>query len=301
MNIATNTDIAYIAGYIDGDGCFSIRDNAKKRNGTIHISSTNKDILYEFACLFGGSVQISKSGKTPRQKPCHQFIIGGKPSYEFTKKLLPFLVEKRNEALLYISFFETSCYVTRQKIIDDLKIAKSERFLVCRDDITKLNSISKTMDPSEEEFAYFAGFVDAECCLSISVNKRKNRPYPYYKIVLSCNNSKSPNFYWIKARFGGFVHFVDRKAKGMACRNQIMWRLCSRQLFNILPKIQPFLRYKRPVCDKLIELVKLSFPKGDLQMVESIRKTYHSTLAIRDEIVRAVHQLNHKGITPLGG
>jgi len=122
----------------------------------------------------------------------------------------------------------------------------------------ELNKIRNTITPSKEDFAYLAGYIDAECSLDVNKTMQKNGKSPVYRPQLQCNNTKSPFFYWAAKRFGGQFHFLD-KSHIPNCRNQILWRISNLQLDPILKGILPFLTSKKPICEKMIQLRQLTF------------------------------------------
>ena len=76
----SSTDLAYAAGYIDGDGCFSInRINASDRiRDTCYmiINSTELENLYWFQNTFGGNIFPQKE-INPKHKPLYRYELKG--------------------------------------------------------------------------------------------------------------------------------------------------------------------------------------------------------------------------------
>jgi hypothetical protein len=292
----TIIDKIYIAGYIDGDGCFDIRTNTSKTNSKIDIASVNLDILIYFAKVFGGNVQISKKGKTAKQKPCHHWVIHGKDSCKFAINILPYLIEKRSQCQTYIDVIQSKLS-DRTKFKEIFFHTKSHLELVTKQTFEELRLVEKSIEPTEEDFIYLAGFIDAECSLGIQNYKPANRPNKVYKISLQLNNSVSPVFFWIRERFGGHVHFIDRKSKDITRRDQICWRISGKSLYPILKQLRPFLHHKQPVCDKLIEFHETILPNGGARHTQAFRDAYSAVLAKRECILHDVHKLNLKGVS----
>ena len=157
--------------------------------------------------------------------------------------------------------------------------------------------VKNTIKPSQNDFAYLSGFIDAECCLGIQKDHPKNKPNPTYKIQLQCNNSKSPCFKWLCERFGGQLHFIDRSNISNN-RNQMTWRLSAAALYPILKMIHPFLIHKKPVCEELIKLYETKVPlKGCIgRNNPNFFEFYEPILIEREHIFLKVKQLNKKGI-----
>lgn len=55
-----NIDLAYAAGYVDGDGCFHIGRRGNKFITHFVISSTNREVLLWFQERFQGSISFAK-------------------------------------------------------------------------------------------------------------------------------------------------------------------------------------------------------------------------------------------------
>lgn len=289
-----NTDLAYAAGYIDGDGCFHISKYKNKFIASLIIVSTNKDILDWFKSQFGGTVSQSK-----------KVIEGWKPQYHFTqrrtnaipfiKSILPYLIEKHAEAEIFIQFCQSQKRLERIDLIDTMKYTKSSINLAARGHKSQFETTRSTITPIEEDFAYLAGFIDAECCFCIQRYKTAGKPNHIYKAELLCNNTKAPVFKWLLERFGGTINFIDRNSKDPKQRNQLQWRLISTSLAKIINRIHPFLKYKKPVCEELMKFINTILPNGGARHTEKFRESYARIIAQREVIVRNVHLLNLKG------
>jgi hypothetical protein len=96
----TKAELAYLAGYIDGEGCFfaGIYSNGVQRK--LSITNTYPDTLRRLVELFGGRYRKRKTRESARQQ--WEFVVGGRAADRCAKKLLPFLQEKRKQAELFI-------------------------------------------------------------------------------------------------------------------------------------------------------------------------------------------------------
>jgi hypothetical protein len=81
-----------------------------------------------------------------------------------------------------------------------------------------------------------------------------------------------------------------------ARKNQLVWRLTGRSLSQVLDKIYPFLKHKKPVCKQLMKFYSTTLPNGGARHTEIFRSQYIKVLKIRESIVAKVHKLNLKGI-----
>lgn len=285
-----NEDIIYFAGYTDGDGCFSITSFKNKVRSVFCISAANFEIISSLVKCFGGYCQNSK--QKSHHKPVFQFRKCGVEACDFASQLFPYLIQRKKECELFLSFFNVSSKIDKLKILSQLQYQHKEADLVSIEDIDKLKLV-KSIEPTEEDFIYMAGFIDAECNFTISKYKPKNKPNYVYKIILQFNDTKSPMFYWIKSRFGGFCCFYKRSERK---KDQITWRLTGKSLYPFLKKFYPYLRFKKPVCEKLIEFYETSLTNGGARHTEEFRVSYASTIDKRESIIKQVHFLNKKGL-----
>ena len=102
------TDIAYIAGLFDGEGCIRINKNsAQHRYYSLNVSvKMSWQWMPEFLrCGFGGSVYKYKMDKYyPNAKDQWCWNIRGQQAVEFLETVMPYLKLKRAEAELALLF-----------------------------------------------------------------------------------------------------------------------------------------------------------------------------------------------------
>ncbi len=288
-----DTDKAYAAGYFDGDGCFYLSKPQRKFISSMIIVSTDKNILIWFKSLWGGKINTSK--KVPDQKTVYRLEYKKRESIYFAQDIQFFLKEKFDQANLFIGFSISDNKDVKMRCIDEIRYIKKFDHLAQREFKQQFESVRNTIKPSEEDYAYLAGFIDAECCLGIQKNKPKNKPNHTYKIMLSCNNTKAPVFKWLLERFGGTINFIDRASKYPTYRNQLRWNIYAKKLGEILDKIHPYLKYKKPVCEELMKFYKTTIPVGTSRKTDAFRQRYAIVLQEREKIVHNVHILNLKG------
>lgn len=293
------TDLAYFAGYMDGDGCFHIREQQRpkgtKFSSAIIINSVNEATVQWMVSCIGGRVQRTNTQKA-HHKPIYRYQISS-PGIE-TIGFHPFLVQKKKEFETFEKFRKETDRSRRRLLIEEMKFLKKSEGLIDKSLKEEIECLRNTITPSQEDLAYLAGFIDAECCLGIQRNFPKERPNPTYKIQLQLNDTKYPCLFWISSRFGGQFHFVDRSRFATPHRNQMCWRLSAAQLYPLLPKIHPFLKHKKPVCEALIKFYETTFlRKGSPSPnSEKFEEFYKPILEERARIFNHVSQLNKKGV-----
>ena len=306
MNKITNS-IPYIAGYIDGDGCFYVGKTIQKPKMivafeySIQIVSVKRDILNVFRNYFGGCIRKKPFKKLHRDAFC--WTIKGQESISLTKQILPFMVDKAYQGEIFVQFaklifrnnFKTvknSLLNERNRLINLIREDKHMNNLITQEDIEGPKEKANTITPSSVDYPYLAGLIDSEGCFRIKKWKPKKRPNPVYNINLEIGNTKLPLMPWLIERFGGSVVFIPAKANKKAAA---IWTLSAAALYEILPKIRPFLTNKQIVCDKLIEFQKTILPNGGDRHSELFRALFEKRREIREKIISEIHKLNHKG------
>lgn len=280
-----STDFAYAAGYIDGDGSFMLQYPWIR---SLTIVSTQEPLVKWFHENFDGSIRSYKRNDGIR-KTSYYFRFTEK-GLEFLPYIFPYLVEKKEEALCFQAFKDAKGEIEKQPLIEEMKRLKYEVGLILTSPKEELNSIKNTISPSQEDFAYLAGFIDAECSLDIGkCSTIKKCKTPQYHPQLQCNNTKYPFFFWASRRFGGQFHFRTYPSG----RNQLLWRISHKQLDPILENIFPFLKSKKLICAKIIEFRKLTLQKGKIsQRHPSFMEWYAPIACQRENIYTEVRHLN---------
>jgi len=99
-------DVAYIAGFFDGEGCVRIKKSNQGGNSYyvwVAITNSNKEILDYVAEIFGGSVRRAEKRVN---KWIYHFLITSSEATDMLKTMLGFLREKKEQAELAIQFHE---------------------------------------------------------------------------------------------------------------------------------------------------------------------------------------------------
>lgn len=297
--------LPYIAGYIDGDGCFYAgtfqQGNITAYEQSIQIVSVKKPVLIEFQRAFGGSIRQKPFKERHRDAFC--WTIKGPKAIDLCHLIEKFLVDKTIQCKLFIQLsttikpnnfqaINTSIIEIRNDIITHIRKDKSMENLVTREAIEALEHVKHTITPIEDDYPYLAGLIDSEGCFRIKKWKPKNKPNHAYNITVEIGNTKLPVIPWLVKRFGGSVVFIAGKGTK---RDSATWTLSAAALYQILPKIRPFLISKKDVCDKLIEFQQTILPNGGDRHSELFRALFEKRRDIREKIIEEVHMLNRKG------
>ncbi|MBW1973942.1 MAG: hypothetical protein JRI44_14075 [Deltaproteobacteria bacterium] len=102
---------AYIAGFIDGEGCIyacKIKTrNSYTINGKIIIGCTNKEIINKLAQLIGdGTKNVTQHKQKPKWKPMFRLELAQRQGTKLLQKILPYLILKKKQAKLFIELTE---------------------------------------------------------------------------------------------------------------------------------------------------------------------------------------------------
>ena len=298
---------AYAAGYIDGDGCFYLGKTIQKPKMitvyeySIQAVSVKKPVLDHFKEVFDGYIRKKPSKVNHRDAFC--WTIKGPQAVQLAEHMLPYLVDKQSQCRLFIQYAKL-IYRNKFRTVDETLIQKRNDLInnirwdrhmtnfITKEDIELLKDKKCTITPSAIDYPYLAGLIDSEGCFRIKKWKPSNKPNHVYNISLEIGNTKLPILPWLVERFGGSVVFIAEKAKRRA---SAIWTLSAAALYEILPKIRPFLTSKQEVCDKLIEFQKTILPNGGDRHSELFRALFEKRREIRERIIQEVHQFNLKG------
>lgn len=104
MGNPQQADLAYAAGYFDGDGNFVAYWTPSQKHFKAMVTNTYRPTLEWLAEMFGGSIHLQQS--TLGKKPCYSWHCTGKNAYEFIKQVLPYLREKQEHASFMLTMWE---------------------------------------------------------------------------------------------------------------------------------------------------------------------------------------------------
>ena len=104
--------LAYMAGLIDGEGCYSISfSRPRKLNHSTHvycslsISGTNQELAQWLLLHAGGNVTWTHKA-SPKLKDSFRWRVFGPSAFRLSEMVLPFLVVKKPQALVFKAWTE---------------------------------------------------------------------------------------------------------------------------------------------------------------------------------------------------
>ena len=89
---------AYVAGFLDGEGCFELYKNNKGGiDARISVGVTYKPILYRIQNEFGGSIYKTKAGTN---KTIWRWKLYGNAAIDMIDRVSKYMYEKQEQAIL---------------------------------------------------------------------------------------------------------------------------------------------------------------------------------------------------------
>lgn len=226
---------AYHAGWADGDGCLDLNRYSLK--------ITEENPVYNLANAFLTSVTLSTPEKRkghgdPTNPRKHTALFGRRYKY-FTHKIMPFLMEKRNQGY---------------------KLLK--KFNLFKKDYTYL-------EYSYDEFsAYLAGFTEAEGSFYDGYNKKGKQNFKYGWNVSNTNKSllsalkrlikKNYNIdckVYLSSKGGKNQKFSNQSEQRVNRKDRYVIDIYGKNSIPLVKALYPYLMipYKKEKCKNLME------------------------------------------------
>jgi hypothetical protein len=105
----TELELAYLAGFFDGEGSVGIYNTSNRRRATrgfqmkVTVSQTDPLILNEIKEHFGGTLLVCRD-KAATVRTCWQWTASSLIAAAFLRAVLPHLRQKREQAELALQF-----------------------------------------------------------------------------------------------------------------------------------------------------------------------------------------------------
>jgi hypothetical protein len=101
------TELAYLAGIIDGEGSFVLHNHGNHKFGcSLNVGNTDPRLLHWIQARFGGSVR-HEGRASMRWKPVYRWKANATDLDTIITAVLPFLVIKRDRAELMLAYRRT--------------------------------------------------------------------------------------------------------------------------------------------------------------------------------------------------
>lgn len=260
----TKSQAAYIAGIIDGEGCFVKQSSSKHSNKhscypLIQVVTTDKVLMEWMVNTTGIGSIYSAPRKQKNWSDAWSWNITSSYIRQILPLIAPYLIIKKNHADLFMRIFDIRN--NRRLTSDEAKHFSEELSKLNKRGIGKFiaagtevvvdckgaSGKSKCIrDLSETESAYLAGIIDGEGCLGTSLRKMdretSSRPVScYLKIQISTTDKSLTD--WILSTTGiGFIYKQKRGKYGW--NDGWIWAATERYIRQLLPKISPYIVIK---------------------------------------------------------
>lgn len=99
-------DLQYAAGFLDGEGCFTITNRYYCRTKVL-CENTYRPAIEWLHKTFGGNVRVNIAGKKTNHRATHRWELSDRDAAEFCSLIAPYLREKTEQALLIIAIQQT--------------------------------------------------------------------------------------------------------------------------------------------------------------------------------------------------
>lgn len=101
------TELSYMAGIIDGEGCFNIqRPRGKSHTLRLFVMNTSKSLIDYLYKTYGG-YQYSRKKENSTWKIRHEWFVDRQILDDLLPRLLPYLIVKKEHCEIAIEFRKT--------------------------------------------------------------------------------------------------------------------------------------------------------------------------------------------------
>lgn len=134
----TDTDIAWAAGFIDGEGNFSITWSGTNLYCLVQAANTDRRPLEKLVALFGGKIYVHSKGND-RHAVSYKWRTVAAGASAAAEKVLPYLMVKSEQAKIVIEFQK----LVRRKIPGFNRALSDEEFKARAECFTRLAALNR--------------------------------------------------------------------------------------------------------------------------------------------------------------
>lgn len=259
--MSRETELAWAAGFFDGEGCIQI--SVTRKNGipiyhglSVRLANVDLPSVQRFCSIMSrGSINVRTR---PFQKTIYTWALGGKSVIQILCLLMPYLRAKRPEARVVFKFSELRSSVKRvgtilREELDDiyweLRLLKHQQRQVPYTGDRYDTDLQLRNRPTDH--AWLAGLIDAEGCIAMYDNS--------LSLVVTMMNADTIAFL-AALRPEGKVRTQNRKNDYVCCQ----WRVFGQKVFNVLDDVRPHMTTRAVQADAVLENRHLFGLKGSL-------------------------------------
>lgn len=118
-NLSEKEKLIYFAGLIDGEGHIGCQYYGERKRPVLQLQMTDSVVVKLFADFFGFTFRElnSPSRQNPKWKQMYQARAECQKAYPAIKKLYPYLITKKDDALIALSYYDNRfCEYCNEKI-----------------------------------------------------------------------------------------------------------------------------------------------------------------------------------------
>lgn len=122
MNLSTDEDLIYLAGFLDGEGCFSIH----RQKIIITCANCYKPIIDWLKQEFGGVVN-KREARKETHRVCYSWRVVSGDACALLEQIVPYLREKQSQALLLLEYQKLTRYPKKDRKVSSYVIEERKR------------------------------------------------------------------------------------------------------------------------------------------------------------------------------
>lgn len=301
--VRSDETLAYLAGMMDGDGYLKLTRNTASSPGshpyfgaTIGVQQLAPGVaVHLFAAVFGGHVMppAERAGARTMAR-CE---VHTRKAVAATRRLLPYLLVKREQALLLLEVERVRATTSRRSAKRHQELAAiHDAMLTLHDGQSRGpewqmglgNPLAgyEALGPADlgwtrnQIFAYLAGIMDSDGSFRIEKRNVSGMLHPHFRINVRCSQvAPSPAIELLSATFGGRLGARDDGRRNS--RPLVVWSLHDRAAATAVKSLLPFLQVKKSEAWLLLQLrwLKEQGKKGVSEWVHANR--WHDRVRMR--------------------
>jgi hypothetical protein len=265
----TNTMLAYIAGFFDGEGCITayLRSNSGRRC-TINciITQKTRGVLDLIKSYFGGYICEERGGSSNKDNnKIYKLHFSPLASIGLLKAISPYLIVKKQEAQIAVEYHELRMnnklrgedyyYLSDSSKKHELNTVKILHKLK---EQQRPQALLIPAQNESETMAYVAGIFDAEGCVSIFKREKQQGKYKSIDHHVICTVTQELQLLvkYMQSLFSGIVYISCRRKSndGKIIRNVYRWSVSHKKALKFLEKVENYLIIKKPQAELGIQL-----------------------------------------------
>jgi len=106
-SVLDETYRTWLAGFVDGEGCFLISENKGSTTMRFDLSQSGvegKQLLEKLKSIFGGTIYLNNRPFRPYHKQVWRWSVSSDKAMKFIRCILPYMKLKRDEAIVCMEY-----------------------------------------------------------------------------------------------------------------------------------------------------------------------------------------------------